>query len=305
MSSPLEAEIAALAARQHRCVTRQQLLGLGLGSAAISYRARTARLHRVHVNVYVLGPPPGTPLEFAAAAVLACGNGAALSHSSALALWGLQPHKKGPVHVTARGQRRRPGLVVHVSGTLTAADVRLQLGLRVTSPARTVFDCAAELGSRLPRVIDDGRIAGLLHLAALADLAQRLNNHPGRAAIAQHLGLEAGPTRSDFELAFLAFCTRFGLPHPRINVTVAGFEADAWFARQRVVVELDGWRFHQGKTRFESDRERDAARLAVGIVTYRMTWRRLIDTPQREAQRLRAVLASRESRPGPRSERRT
>ena len=133
-----------------------------------------------------------------------------------------------------------------------------------------------------------------MRVERLAELIRRWPRRPGASAVAAHLGLEAGPTRSDFELAFLAFCAQFGFPRPQINVPVAGFEADAWFDAQRVVVELDGWRFHQGQPQFEADRDRDAARLAAGIVTYQLTWRRSITAPEREApQRLRAVRASR------------
>lgn len=296
MPAPREAQILALAARQQRSVTRQQLLRLGLGPWAIGYRVRQGRLHRAYTNVYTVGPPPATPVERAAAAVLACGTGAVLSHRSGLALWGLAKQRTGPVHVTAPGQRRRPGIAAHVSHALTRADVRVQLGIPITSPARTVLDSAPELGpARLPRVIDDARIAGLLHLAELDELLRRVPRHPGRAAARAHLDGDTGPTRSEFERAFLAFCQRFALPRPLVNIPVAGFEADALFAAERLVVELDGWRYHQGRPSFEDDRERDAARLAAGIATYRLTWRRLMDTPEREAERLRAVLATRRS----------
>lgn len=43
--------IARLASRQQGNVTRAQLLALGLNSAAISYRVKTGRLHRVHRGV--------------------------------------------------------------------------------------------------------------------------------------------------------------------------------------------------------------------------------------------------------------
>src|SRR5438309_2012866 len=81
-------QIAQIAARQHGNVTRPQLLAIGLGDDAISYRVKTDRLHRVHRGVYAVGRPPAQPIERAAAAVLACGPRAALSHGSAMTLWG-------------------------------------------------------------------------------------------------------------------------------------------------------------------------------------------------------------------------
>lgn len=58
-----------------------------LSDDQIAYRIKLGRLHRVYWGVYSVGRPPRTALEWAAAAVLACGEGAALSHYSALALW--------------------------------------------------------------------------------------------------------------------------------------------------------------------------------------------------------------------------
>jgi len=299
-ADPREARILALASRQHRNVTRAQLLAIGLSPSTITYRASRVRLHRTHTNVYTVGPPPGTPLERASAAVLACGPNAALSHASALTLWGLQKRWDGPLHVTAPTGHQRVGIVAHRCRTLRRTDVRTQLGIRATSPARTILDCAPELGAdRTARAIDDARIAGLLRVPELKELLTHLPRHPGRAIVARLIDTEDGPTRSEFETAFLAFCRRFGLPRPQVNVRVCGYEADALFAAERVVVELDSWRFHQGRRRFESDRDRDAVRLVAGYVTYRLTWRRFERKPELEAQQLRAVLGQRSEVTGP------
>jgi very-short-patch-repair endonuclease len=59
---------------------------------------------------------------------------------------------------------------------------------------------------------------------------------------------------------------------------------------QRLIVELDGRRFHDHSRSFESDRDRDANLLAAGYRVVRVTWRRLIQQPEREAARLRALL---------------
>jgi sigma54-dependent transcription regulator len=107
-----------------------------------------------------------------------------------------------------------------------------------------------------------------------------------------------GPTASEFEDAFIGFCRRSGLPQPLCNTRVGRFEVDAYFPVQRVIVELDGWRFHSSRASFESDRERDAALLALGIVTVRITWNRLIKTPEREAARLRKILEARSRQAG-------
>jgi very-short-patch-repair endonuclease len=102
-----------------------------------------------------------------------------------------------------------------------------------------------------------------------------------------------GPTRSEFEDAFVPFCERFGLPEPQLNTTVAGYEVDAYFKQERLIVELDGWDFHNDRKAFEDDRDRDATMLALGIATVRITWERLKGEPEKEAVRLLRIIEMR------------
>jgi DNA-binding transcriptional regulator YiaG len=67
------------------------------------------------------------------------------------------------------------------------------------------------------------------------------------------------------------------------------------------VVEVDSWEYHRDRDQFESDRDRDATRLAAEIATVRVTWERISLAPQREADRLLAILARRARRVGGRS----
>ncbi len=82
-----------------------------------------------------------------------------------------------------------------------------------------------------------------------------------------------GPTRSEFEDAFLAFVHRHGLPVPEMNQIVAGYEVDALWREHKLIVELDGREFHENA--FEEDRERDAILLNAGLPVLRITWHRL------------------------------
>jgi hypothetical protein len=290
----LDDAVLALARRQHGNVTRAQLLALGLGPAAITYRGRSGRLHRVHLGVYAVGTPPSTPLEWASAAVLACGPEAALSHQSALTVWGFAKQWQTPFHVTVRDDRRRPRIEVHRPTGLMRADFRTQLGIRVTSPALTLLHCAPDLtAARVARIGADGRRAGQLHLGELSEVVRRFPHHPGCLHLIPLLDARGAPTRSEFEDAFLAFCRRYGLPAPVVNSVVFGYEVDALFVAERLIVELDGWDFHRDRHAFEGDRDRDADALAAGFATVRITWERMTRTPRKEAERLKSILAAR------------
>ena len=86
---------------------------------------------------------------------------------------------------------------------------------------------------------------------------------------------------------------QYRLPVPRLNVTLFGHEVDALFEEERLIVEIDGWRFHKDHQSFQSDRERDATAIEYGFGTFRVTQTRLTRDPAWEAQRLKRALARR------------
>ncbi|MGA9858531.1 MAG: type IV toxin-antitoxin system AbiEi family antitoxin domain-containing protein [Solirubrobacteraceae bacterium] len=288
-----DAAVARLAARQHGNITRAQLTECGLGAASIAWRVRRGRLFRVHLGVYAVGRPPVTPLERACAAVLAGGPGAALSHGSALALWGFSDRWPPSFDLVVALDRRPRGITVHRPARLAHRDIRSHLGIRATSPARTILDCAPGLEAKaLTRLVNDALRSPWLTHAALADMRARFVLHPGTRPLDAVLETAShGVTRSALEDDFLAFCRRFGLPTPVMNGRVAGYEVDAMFVEQRVIVELDGWEFHGDRASFEDNRDRDADTLAAGWRTVRITHPRLHDRPEREAERLREILS--------------
>jgi very-short-patch-repair endonuclease len=262
-----------LAAEQHGIITRAQLLNAGVGSKHIDRWLQTGRLIRIHQGVYALGHLPPSPHAKTMAAVLACGRAAVLSHRSAAQLYGLIRYS-GPIEITARTRRRRPGVIVHQS-KLTDADVTRHWGIPTTTPARTLTDLAHTLShASLTRAVNDARLKSLL---CVDDLPPRLRR-----------GQTARPTRSKFEDAFRTFCTRHRLPQPQINAIVAGYEVDAYWPAKNLVAELDGEEFHDD---FEADRAKDADLVEAGLRVIRVTWERLTTQPRREATRFRRLLA--------------
>jgi hypothetical protein len=284
--------IAQVAGKQNGSITRDQLLGLGLGDGGIAWRVKIGRLFRVFRGVYSVGRRPLSVQEWASAAVLACGPGAALSHASALVLWGYWRHWETPIEVTVVGDRRSKGIRVHRSTTLRRRDVTTQLGVRVTTPAQTALDMAPRLTDKaLKRLVNNMLNSLWSNEDQFAETIARHPHAPGAKRIAKLLGLPGTPTRSGWEDDFPAFCEKYGLPAPVMGVPMFGYVADAVFVEERVIVELDSRGFHMGSIAFESDRDRDADMLAHGYVTVRITWERIDERPQREAARLHKILA--------------
>jgi hypothetical protein len=96
-------------------ITREQLIELRFSRSAIEHRIATGRLHPVHDGVYAVGRRELTRLGVWMAAVLACGEGAVLSHDDAGALWLITPDRHGDVHVSLPpgSDSRRGGIKPH------------------------------------------------------------------------------------------------------------------------------------------------------------------------------------------------
>src|ERR1700761_893540 len=98
--STADRRIAAIAGRQHGVVTVEQLAEAGIDKDGVAWRVRTGRLHRLHRGVYAVGHRSLSWRGRWLAAVLAVGDGAVLSHSSAAALWQFLRPIQGPAHGT-------------------------------------------------------------------------------------------------------------------------------------------------------------------------------------------------------------
>jgi very-short-patch-repair endonuclease len=74
------------------------------------------------------------------------------------------------------------------------------------------------------------------------------------------------------------------------NVRVGGYEVDALWPAERLIVEVDGFAFHSARSSFESDRKRDAELTAAGYRVIRVTWRQLVEEPEAVVARLARAL---------------
>jgi very-short-patch-repair endonuclease len=283
----------ALAERQHGVVSREQLRAFGLSDTAIRGWIGRGLLHRMHRGVYAVGhcalPMEGRML----AAVLACGPGAALSHRSAAALWGLRATAQRRIDVTAvaDGGRRDPAIAQHRARTLEATDLTAHRGVPVTTVARTLVDLAGVVpAAAVERALAQAEVLRLYDHAAVCEVLERSNGRRGAQALRAAMGTPIAFTRSELESRMLALCRRHRLPPPRVNAVVCGHEVDFLWPAARLIVETDGHRFHGTRRAFEQDRRRDAELLVAGYRVVRITYRRLMTEPDAVADTIRALL---------------
>ena len=294
-----DARVAAIAALQRGRVTRRQLLAGGLSSGQVRGLVAGDRLFRVHAGVYAVGHPGPVPLGAETAALLAAPAGALLSHRSAAALWGLRgvARVEGCVDVlvTPSVQMRRHGICVHRSRYAALTEPCLRDGLPVTSPAHVLLDLATELGEReLARAHDEALVQGLLAPRDCERALALLDGHPGAARLrALVVDADAGVTESEAERLLASLLAQTDLPHPQRNRWVAGYRLDCLWPEAGFAVEIDGYRFHSGRRRFERDRVRDARLAAAGIEVMRVTWRQLTLEPLAVIARIAAAITRR------------
>ena len=285
---PSDRAVAELARRQHGVVSRAQLDALGLSRTEIDGRVRRGRLHRVHRGVYAVGHLALTRYGRFMAGVLACGEGAALSHFSAAVLWAILDDRGQRIHVTAEKPRRRRGIVVH-EAPLEGERVRRH-GIVVTTPARTIVDLADVVARRrtLERAIDEAEYLRL-------DWSEAAPRHGRRGSgllssvLAVH---DPGSTRtlSELEERFIEFCDNHGFRRPEVNCSIEGYLCDFVWREERVVVETDGGQAHGTRRAKERDPVRDVDLQIAGWRVMRVTWRRLLREPEAVAEQLRRLL---------------
>jgi very-short-patch-repair endonuclease len=198
------------------------------------------------------------------------------------------------VTVAGRDPGRKRNIRIYRVADLDARDVQIVAGVPVTSPARTLVDLAAVLPTvQLECAVAEALAQQLVRERDLLEHIQRARGRRGIAALRQLLSLERGPalTRSEAERRLLRLVRAAALPEPEANVRIHRMEVDFLWRRQRVVVEVDGFRYHSNGRAFERDRERDATLVASGYVVLRVTWRQLVRNPETVIARVAAALA--------------
>src|SRR4051794_7054258 len=205
-SSTHQPSVWALARAQKGVITHEQLEALGYSGQAIHHRIKHGRLHRVYRGVYAVGRAELTQEGRWMAAVLACGDTAALSHDSAAALWKLTKAPTTPIHVSVLSQSRsRKGIAVHRRRELK---IVRRNGIRVTTPEQTLIDLAPH--PQLEQAIGEATLHRLTSLRALRTAA----TEAGKSGASLRHVIERTTfrvTQSELERQFLRLVTKAGL----------------------------------------------------------------------------------------------
>lgn len=282
--------MADLAARQYGIVTRQQLTDLGYTDRMIDHALQTGRLQAWHRNVFAVGHGGLSPHGLCQAAVMFRGEGALISHQSAVWLWGLERKLEIPVNVSVRWRGHSQSAIgLHHCPALRDEDFAVTERLPVTSVPRTLLDYASTARQyRLEFALDRADRLDLLDPGAVDRILAEVRGHRGRKPLARAMTIyrESGFTRSAGEKKLLATLADAGIRRPAVNNFIEGYELDFFWEAERFCVELDSWEHHRSRRSFEEDRERQENLAMAGIETIRITGTRLKHEPDQVAIRI-------------------
>jgi very-short-patch-repair endonuclease len=290
------------AARNYGVFHREEARSLGYSDSAIGRLVATGRVERLWPSVFRLASAPATVGQRARAATLYVGKGAWLSHRWAAVHHGMTDGVSGSVEIlTDRERRSRPGLKIRRVKDMPCHDVRTLRSIPVTNTIRTMIDLAAVLpAQRLEAVLDDCIWRGFV---AVPRLIHRLNDLGSRGRKGAKLLRELLAERDDgcpiplnvLERKFLKVLRTAGLDEPEKQASVPAEGSGRWrldfaYPHHKVLIEVDGGRWHSGKQQASRDRRRDNVMNIRGWTVLRFTWEDVVHNPAYVVEQVKRAL---------------
>jgi len=227
------------------------------------------------------------------AAVLVCGDAAALSHRSAAELWGIGHEQKGRIDVTVRRECRirRSGIKVRARESLPEGSVVRRFGIPVTNPTQTLIDLATELNPvRLERAVNQADVDDLVDPETLRRSLDAYGGMPGVKTLRTMLDRHTFRlSDSDLEIYFRPLALAAGFPLPLTKQWVLGYEVDFHFSDHGLIVETDGLRYHRTPAQQARMVKRDQTHTSHGFRVLRFTHWQIAYAANEVAEVLRRV----------------
>jgi hypothetical protein len=300
----LDLRIARIAKGQHGVFSRAQALRCDATPGAIEWRLRVGRWESPLPGAYKLAGAPPTWRQCAMSACLSLGVRTVVSFRAAAALRNFPGIKRVRVEVTVPRNRHRIGsseIIIHTTREpIPEEDVTTIDGIPVTKPARTLLDLATvEPEAVIERCLDDLLRRHLVSLSFLERWLQdpRRRRHRGTKVLQRLVAARAtmGVTESPLETELLKLLQRSGLPIPMLQYVVEDHgrfvaRLDLAYPAARVAIEADGFRYHDGRKAFDSDRARGNDLQTLGWNVLRITSQHLAEDPIGVARWIRRAL---------------
>lgn len=290
--------IAKIAGRQRGVVAISQLLDAGVSRDAVERRARRGLLHRVHRGVYRVTYGALSTEASYMAAVLACGDGAALTGMAAAFEYALVRGAAPPPEVTAPTNRRVEGVITH-RADLNRRDTSRYKGIPITTVPRTLVDIAGNFElDPLSALCHQAQIRFRVRAFHVEAALERRPNAAGAGTLKAIFRGDAQIVLSRLERAFLELLREAGLPLPITNLPAGGRYVDCRWPERALTVELDSYTYHHTRHAWRQDHLREREARARDEKFRRYVWDDLRDDPAGVVSELRPLL-TRPARPSP------
>jgi very-short-patch-repair endonuclease len=207
---------------------------------------------------------------------MASGHGALASHRAAARLGRLPGGEEELELSVPKGRRVRLfGVVAHQAGRLDPVDVSIVDAIPVTAPTRTLIDLASVVSVEvLEEALDDALRRGLTSVSRLQWRIDALGRR-GRPGISALSDFVEARTRSGakpesvLETRFLRLIRQAKLPEPVTQHEIRDkgkvlARVDFAYPYKLLAIEVDGHRWHSGRTRWEHDLRRRNALTSLG-----------------------------------------
>lgn len=269
----------------HGVITRRQLEQFGCSSSTVAGLVRRQSLIPLAPGVFRSSQYPAGEVQLMAA-VCQRHPGALIAFLNAAKYWKWRrlPSVVGVHALVAHGSSPViPGVVVHRCRDIAPVDVvELPDGIRLTSPPRTLFDCADLLGasaaaSVLEQLLDSGTCTLGTVLGTVTRLARP--GRPGSRTMLQVIAAREpwhAALQSDLEHRVLEAIRLAGMPPPvpqyRLQLpTGRTIRLDFAWPDAKVALEIDHPTWHAGAESTHRDKQRDRKAATLGWVVSRIT----------------------------------
>ncbi len=294
---------AQLSSDQFGTFTRQQVMSLGASPAMIRQRVESGLWTRTLPSVYALAGHRDSWHRRLWAAHLHAGPGSVICLDSAAELQGAGGVQPGRVQLMVPGNRGHQPTGVRWYRRIDLLEeevVRLPGLPPMTSPARTAVDLAATMHvARLRLFVEAGHVERRFRLAevgTILDRVRRSGKHGVRnlAKVLDDLGPGDGIPRSHLERLGDDVIELAGLPapqheHPLPNLRGRTGFVDRCWPEAKLIVELDGRRWHDRFQQRLQDADRRLEAQVCGYETSEVLWEHATSDRQRTAEILATV----------------
>lgn len=277
-------DLARTISARHGTVTKSELIADGFTENTIRRQITSGSLIRLHTGVFRLSTSPDTFEARCAAACLADRN-VAVATISAGRLWGFRPIPRHDVPLMVTGHdlhRLARGVLVRRSTDLPLDHVvERDDGIRLTTPARTWFDCARDMSDEWFERLTEWVLDHHCDVPSLWAMRRRLSERGRDGAARVHRVLSRRPTwqrpaDSGLELRVLRALERRGVgpivrQFPIRLPSGVLIHADGAIPEIRWAVEIDHVTWHGGRLKAQDDKARDRGLRRIGWQVDRVT----------------------------------